>query len=67
MPKIKTRKSVAKRVKVTGTGLLIRMKEFSGCKHIRSNKSHKQVRGYRHPTVADETDAKRIRPLIPYI
>lgn len=67
MPKIKTRKSVAKRVKVTGTGKLKRMKMFSGCTHIRSNKSHKQVRGYRKPTVAEECDDKRIRPLIPYI
>lgn len=66
MPKIKTRKSVAKRVKVTGSGRVKRMKMFSGCKHIRSSKTNKRVRGYRKPVIADATDEKRIRPLIPY-
>jgi len=66
MPKIKTRKSVSKRIKVTGSGKILRMKSFSGCKHIRSNKTHKQVRGYRKPCVADDTDAKRISKLVPY-
>ena len=31
MPKIKTKKAIAKRVKVTGTGRLMRNKAFSGC------------------------------------
>lgn len=67
MPKIKTKKSIAKRVKLTGTGKVKRMKAFSGCKHIRSNKTHKQVRSYRKPVVADESDVKRIMPAIPYL
>lgn len=67
MPKIKTRKSAAKRVKVTGTGKIKRMQMFSGCKHIRSNKTKKQVRKYRKPIIADKSDEKRIKPLVPYL
>ena len=67
MPKIKTKKSAAKRVKATGTGKLKRMRMYSGCTHIRSNKSPKRVRGYRKPIVIHKTDEKRIRPLIPYV
>ncbi|MCD4786428.1 MAG: 50S ribosomal protein L35 [Candidatus Eremiobacteraeota bacterium] len=66
MPKIRTRKSVAKRVKKTGTGKFLRMKMFSGCTHIRSNKSKKRVRSFRKSTVTHHTDHKRICKLIPY-
>ncbi len=67
MPKIKTRKSVAKRVKVTGSGKLKRMKMYSGCTHIRSSKSPKRVRSYRKPVIVSKSDEKRIRALIPYV
>lgn len=66
MPKMKTKKSAAKRVKITGTGGLKRMRTFSGCHHIRINKSPKRVRKFRTPVMIDETDEKRIRPLLPY-
>lgn len=66
MPKIKTRKSVAKRVKVTGKGKVKRMHMFSGCTHIRSNKTPKRVRKFRKTVLAHESDEKRIKPLIPY-
>ncbi len=67
MPKIKTKKSIAKRVKVTGSGKFIRMKAFNGCKHIRISKSSKRVRGFRKPVVTNKTDAKRISRAIPYV
>jgi large subunit ribosomal protein L35 len=67
MPKIKTRKSVAKRIKLTGTGKVKRMRAFSGCTHIRINKSNKQVRRYRKSVIADETDAKRLIQAVPYL
>lgn len=67
MPKIRTRKSIAKRVKKTGSGKLLRMNMFSGCKHIRSNKSPKRVRHIRQSAVTHETDHKRMIKLIPYI
>ena len=67
MPKIKTRKSVAKRVKKTGSGKLLRMTMFSGCTHIRSNKSPKRVRKFRKSSLTHHTDHKRIIKLIPYV
>jgi large subunit ribosomal protein L35 len=67
MPKIKTRRSVAKRVKVTGTGKIKRMKQFSGCKHIREKKSPKRVRNIRKAVIASPTDAKNIAMCIPYM
>jgi len=67
MPKIKTRKSISKRVRATGTGKLRHCKMFSGCKHIRSNKTNKQVRGYRKADIVDKSDEQRIKPLVPYI
>jgi large subunit ribosomal protein L35 len=67
MPKIKTRKSVAKRVKVTGTGKIKRMKQFSGCKHIREKKSPKRTRNIRKTVIASPSDAKNIIKNIPYM
>jgi large subunit ribosomal protein L35 len=67
MPKIKTRKSVAKRVKVTGSGKISRMKQFSGCKHIREKKSPKRTRNIRKTVIASSVDAKVIAKCIPYM
>lgn len=43
--KQKTRKSVQKRIKVTGTGKLLRRASFS--RHLRRNKSKKTLRRYK--------------------
>lgn len=67
MPKIKTRKSVAKRVRVTGKGKIKRMKQFSGCKHIREKKSPKRVRNIRKTVIASPSDVKNIVKCIPYM
>jgi large subunit ribosomal protein L35 len=45
MPKMKTNKSVAKRVKVTGTGKLKR--RSPGASHLKSSKSPKRLRRFR--------------------
>lgn len=45
MPKQKTNKSVAKRVKVTGSGKVKRRSPGSG--HLKSRKTSKQLRRYR--------------------
>jgi len=66
MPKIKTKRSVAKRVKVTGSGKIKRMKAFSGCHHIREKKSPKRTRGFRKAVIASQTDVKRMKSVIPY-
>jgi large subunit ribosomal protein L35 len=67
MPKIRTRKSVAKRIRVTGTGKMKRMREFSGCHHIREKKSPDRTRKFRKIVLVDPTDAKRLRALVPYL
>ncbi len=67
MPKIRTRKSVAKRIRVTGTGKMKRMREFSGCHHIREKKSPDRTRKFRKIVLVDPTDVKRLRALVPYL
>ncbi|MEW6280900.1 MAG: 50S ribosomal protein L35 [Candidatus Eremiobacterota bacterium] len=66
MPKIRTRKSAAKRIRVTGSGKVKRMREFSGCHHIREKKSPKRTRKFRKATLADASDIKRLKVLAPY-
>lgn len=67
MPKIRTRRSLAKRVRVTGSGKLKRMRQFSGCHHIREKKSPDRTRKFRKIVLVDQTDVKRMRALIPYL
>src|SRR5579864_5619227 len=62
MPKLKTHKGAAKRVKVTGTGKFVRERQFSGCSHILTKKSAKRIRKFRKQVVADATDTPRPRP-----
>jgi len=45
MPKVKTKKSVAKRVKVTARGKVLRRKPGSG--HLKSRKTPGQIRRFR--------------------
>ncbi len=67
MPKIKTKRAVAKRVKITGSGRIKRMREFSGCHHIREKKSPKRTRKFRKPVVVSKADEKMLKLLIPYM
>jgi len=45
MPKMKTNKAVAKRVKITGSGKVMRRVPGSG--HLKSRKSPKRLRNFR--------------------
>lgn len=67
MPKIRTRKAVAKRVRVTGTGKLKRMRQFAGCHHIREKKSPNRTRKFRQIVLVHPTDEKRILNSAPYL
>lgn len=67
MPKIRTKRSLAKRVRITGTGKLKRCHAFSGCKHILEKKSPKRKRKFRKSVIVNKSDAKRIKKLVPYI
>ena len=60
MPKMKTHRGMAKRVRKTGTGKLMRAKAFKS--HILTKKSPKRKRNFRHETeVASSAFASPIR------
>ncbi|MDJ0521921.1 MAG: 50S ribosomal protein L35 [Planctomycetota bacterium] len=60
MPKIKTRKSIAKRFKVSKTGKVIPYGS-SNSSHIMSKKDSKRRRRLRHPTPVVGKQAKTMR------
>lgn len=65
MPKMKTRKAVAKRFHVTGTGK-IRYKR-QGLRHILTKKSRKRKSDLRKPGfLASKTEVKTVKALLPY-
>ncbi|MGP1419662.1 MAG: 50S ribosomal protein L35 [Sphaerochaetaceae bacterium] len=64
MPKMKTRKSAAKRFRVTGTGK-IRFKK-SGLRHILTKKSRKTKRNLRATGILSESGAKAVKVMLPY-
>ena len=59
MPKQKTHKGLAKRVKITGRGKVRRRKSFTG--HLLSGRSAKRRRRLRQSTDVPPADARRIR------
>ena len=56
MPKIKTKKAVAKRFKVTGTNKLMRTKP--GRRHLLTKKTTKRKRNLRKKTLVDKAQLK---------
>ena len=58
MPKQKTHKGLAKRVKVTGRGKVKRRKSFTG--HLLSGRPSKQRRRLRRGVLMPKTEAKRV-------
>jgi large subunit ribosomal protein L35 len=64
MPKMKTRKCAAKRVKKTGTGKFLRNR--AGHRHILTKKSSKRKRRLGQSVVVKSTEMKRIRSSMPY-
>ena len=61
MPKMKTHRGMAKRVRVTGSGKLMRAKAYKS--HILTKKSQKRKRNFRHETEIAEADTKVKRQL----
>lgn len=59
MPKMKTHRGTAKRVRVTGSGKLMRAKAYKS--HILTKKSQKRKRNFRHETEIAEADAKVVK------
>ncbi len=64
MPKLKTKKGVKKRFKLTAKGKVKRSKE--GKRHILAKKSRKRKRGLTKATVVHKTFEKKIKKLLPY-
>jgi large subunit ribosomal protein L35 len=58
MPKMKTRKSVAKRFKITATGKIRRTR--AGRRHLLSGKSRKRKRNLRRAALVSPADFRRI-------
>ena len=65
MPKLKTSRAAAKRFKMTGTGKLVRNKAYK-C-HILTKKSTKRKRNLRKDIVADATNSKVMKKILPYL
>ena len=64
MPKMKTRKSAAKRYSFTGTGK-IKYKKM-GLRHILTKKSTKRKRNLRHSEILSKAEQARAKVLMPY-
>lgn len=65
MPKIKTKRSAAKRLRATGTGKLVRNKGWK--RHLLEARPPKRKRQLRKSTVISAADHKRTRRLVPYL
>jgi len=65
MPKLKTHRGAAKRLKVTGTG---KLKKRSGTKsHLLTGKPAKRTRSLRKASLVSESEYDRMRKLLPYM
>jgi large subunit ribosomal protein L35 len=64
MPKMKSHRGLAKRIKVTGTGKFKRSHSYTS--HILTKKSPKRKRNLRKASLVSKSDMKRIKTLLPY-
>lgn len=65
MPKVKTHRGLAKRVKLTAKGKIKRGKAYHS--HLLSSKSPKEKGRLSRADTVHPSDAKRIKSLIPYL
>lgn len=65
MPKMKTHKGAAKRMRKTGTGKLKRAKAFKS--HILNKKTTKRTRNLRKTAYVSATQEKTYKKLLPYL
>jgi len=64
MPKMKTKKSAAKRYSFTGTGK-VRYKKMN-LRHILTKKDSKRKRKLRHGGILSPASSKMVKQLLPY-
>jgi len=62
MPKMKTKKALIKRIKVTASGKW--MRTAAGISHLAHSKTTKQKRQARHLTSVSKSDYRRLKDLI---
>jgi len=60
--KVKTRKGVARRFHITGTGKI--MRRIQNRRHLRRNKSKKAIRNYRIPVEVKAPYARKIKRML---
>jgi large subunit ribosomal protein L35 len=65
MPKLKTRRSAAKRFRATGSGKI--MRRHSNKNHLLQHKSAKRKRHLSLVAVVDERDEENVRLMLPYL
>lgn len=65
MPKLKTKRSAAKRFEATATGQVKRRRGWKS--HLLEWKSPKRRRRLRQAALVSSADARRIRRLLPYL
>lgn len=65
MPKMKTKRSAAKRLKATGTGRLKRNRGWK--RHMLEAKSPKRRRRLRKQVLVAKVDEPRLKRLVPYL
>lgn len=64
MPKMKTRRSAAKRFQLTGSGEFKRAKSFKS--HILEKKAPSRKRGLRKAALVSKSDHERVSKMLPY-
>jgi len=64
MPKMKTNRAAAKRVKRTGSGKFRRFSAYGS--HILTKKSSKRKRSYRQSKLAHESNEAALKVMLPY-
>lgn len=64
MPKMKTHRGAAKRVRKTGSGKFKRMRANKS--HILTKKTRKRKRRLRQPDLVSKGDAKKLNKILPY-
>ena len=64
MPKMKTKKSAAKRFRLTASGRAKRSRAFK--RHILTSKSTKRKRHLDMESLVSPADARRVREMLPY-
>jgi large subunit ribosomal protein L35 len=64
MPKMKTKRSAAKRYKLTGSGKVRYKKQ--NLRHILTKKNSKRKRRLRQPAILSSVEAERAKKLLPY-